>query len=125
ADALVLGRVRVGAREEEDRVVELRAGRPDLLAVDDEVIPGVDCLRLQVRQVRAGVRLREALRPRLVRVQDPGQITLILRVRAPGDDRGADEIQAHGRGKDGRTGGRVLLFPDHALDQARAPAPVL
>ena len=53
-------------REEEDRIVELRAGRPDFLAVDEEVIAHVDGFRLEVRQVRAGVRLREPLGPRFI-----------------------------------------------------------
>ena len=105
--------------------MELRAGRPDFLAVDEEVIPLVDGLRLEVREIRASVRLREALRPRFVAAENPRQIPLLLRVGAPGDDRRAHEIQAHRRGQDGRARRRVLLFPNHTLDQARAAAPVL
>ena len=64
--ALVLGRLGVGARDEHAPLRVLRAGGPDLLPGDDPVVAVLDRARLQRREVRAGVGLGEALAPDLL-----------------------------------------------------------
>src|SRR5207249_2304516 len=56
-DALVLGRLRVGAGEQDSPVGDGPARGPDLLAVDDEVVALVLGARLEAREVRAGIGL--------------------------------------------------------------------
>ena len=62
ADALVLGRVGVGAHEGQQEVGVVGARRPHLLAVDDEVVAVEHRAGAQRRQVGAGARLAHAER---------------------------------------------------------------
>ena len=62
-DALVLGRVRVGAGEQEAVVGVVALGGPHLLAVDDPLVAVEHGRRLQAGQVGARVGLAEALAP--------------------------------------------------------------
>ena len=60
ADALVLGGIGIGAHQQEDHVRKLRERGPDLLPVDDEIIPIFDRAG-QRSQVGTGARLAIAL----------------------------------------------------------------
>ena len=80
AAACVMPRCRacvgVGAGEQEHPVGGARVGRPDLLAVDDPLAvlePGAGA---QPREVRAGVRLGEALAPAVLAADDARQEAL-------------------------------------------------
>ena len=124
ADAAMLRRCRVRAREQQDPVGELCTRGPDFLTVDHEPVAVLDGARLKAGQIRAGVRLGEALAPHLVRVQDRREIASLLLVGAPVNERRADQIQAHVSRQHRSARGGVLLVPDHALDQAGAAAAV-
>ncbi len=58
ADAPVLGRIRVGAHEGQQHVRVVRARRPHLLPVDDEVVAVEDRAGAQAGQVRSRPRAR-------------------------------------------------------------------
>src|SRR5207245_11221467 len=79
ADALVLGGGGVGADEQEAPVGDVRHAGPDLLAVHDEVIAVAHAARLEIREIRTRVRLRESLAPELVGREDLRMVTLMLR----------------------------------------------
>ena len=66
-DAAVLRRIRVGAGEHEHPVGGMRAGGPDLLAVDDEVVAIADGASLEAGEVGAGAGLAVALAPAALR----------------------------------------------------------
>src|SRR3954468_7562057 len=87
----MLRRVRVGASEEEAVVGMVALGGPDLLTVDDPLVTVEHCRRLQAGQIRAGVRLAEALTPTHRAVQDLGKELLLLLLRAPLQDRRTDQ----------------------------------
>jgi len=74
----VLGHVGIGADEQDDPVGEVRARRPDLLPVDDEVIALIDGACPEARQIGAGAGLGEALAPDLVGVENRGQVAPLL-----------------------------------------------
>jgi len=59
-DALVAWRLRVGAHEQDDPVRELRARGPHLLAVDDEMVAGVDGACLEGGEVPSRRRARRS-----------------------------------------------------------------
>ena len=80
ADALVLLR-RVGAHQAEAPVGEMRAARPDLLAVDQVVVALVLGLGLQAARSDAGARLGEALAPAQLALDDRRDVPLLLRPR--------------------------------------------
>ena len=93
--ALVLGHVGVGAREQQAVGGELRVGRPHLLA---RQAPAAVVLlaraRLHRRQVGAGGGLGEQLAPDLVAVQHRAEVARLLLVGAVGDDRRAEHADA-------------------------------
>ncbi len=63
ADATMLRGVRIGAHEEKTEVGIVGATRPNLLPVDDEIVPIFLSPRLQARQVGPGVGFGIALAP--------------------------------------------------------------
>ena len=69
-DALVLGRVAVGAHQHDAQVGLRRAAGPDLLAVDDELVAVDVGAALERGQVGARVRLGVELAPDLVAEED-------------------------------------------------------
>ena len=126
ADALVLGRVRVGADEQLAVVRDLGVRRPDLLAVDHVVVAVADGATAQRREVRAGVGLGEALAPDLLAAKDPRQVRLLLLGRRLGDERRAgvqqpDEVHPDVR----RLRPLALLEEDEVLGGGRAAPAVL
>src|SRR6202008_3037603 len=79
-DAFLLLRARVRAREAEDPVGVLRAGRPGLLSVDDVVVALALRAGLERGEIRARARLGEALAPPVVDVADARQVAVLLRL---------------------------------------------
>ena len=73
-DALVLLGLRVGAHQAEAPVGVLRAGGPDLLAVDQPVVALVLALGLQAGEVGAGAGLGVALAPAQLAADDRRQV---------------------------------------------------
>ncbi len=107
--ALVLGHVGVGARDEHAPLGVLGAAGPHLLAGDDPVLAVLDRARFQRGEVRAGLGLGEALAPDLLGREDRRQVALLLLVAAPHHQRRAAEQQAeHVRRPSARARGRSL-----------------
>ena len=72
-DALVLGGVGVGAHVQLTPVGAVPERRPDLLAVDHEVVAVAHGAGAQRREIGAGFRLRHALTPDVVGAHHPGE----------------------------------------------------
>ena len=123
-DALVLGSVRVRAREEDHPVALVRAGGPDLGAVDHVVVAVADGAGLETGEVRAGAGLAEALAPLLLAAEDARQVALLLLVGAIEQDRGAGPAQADTAETGGALAGE-LLVEDELLHDAQAGPAVL
>ncbi len=125
--ALVLGHVGVGAREQQAVGGELRVGRPHLLPGE---LPAAVVLlaraRLHGGQVRAGGGLGEQLAPDLVAVQHRAEVARLLLVGPVRDDRRAEHAHAD-RVEDARHFGLGdLLVADDLLDRTEAlPAELL
>ena len=79
---MMLRRRRVGAHQAEDPVGLVGVARPDLLAVDEEMVAVVFGARRQRRQVGAGVGLRVALAPADLAARDLRQVFALLRFAA-------------------------------------------
>src|SRR4029077_2468092 len=99
---------------------------PDLLTAHVEEVAAQLGARAARRQVGARVRLREALAPDLLAVEDPRKEAALLRLRAVMDERrpdepGPDADVDHRR----RADARVLLGEKELLDRGRAAATVL
>src|SRR5262249_45003621 len=78
ADAEVLRGVGLGTDETENHVGVMRRGRPDLLAVDDEVVAVLDRRGAERGQVRARLWLRIALAPDDLAAQRRGDPAALL-----------------------------------------------
>src|SRR5947208_1048304 len=124
-DALVLGRLRVGAREQDPPVGDRPARGPDLLAVDEEVVALVLGARLEAREVRAGVGLRVELAPDLLGREHLLQVALLLPVGPVDDDRRADEADPEPVDRRRRADPRHLVLDDRLLHRRGGPAAVL
>ena len=116
----MLGDLRVGAREQQAPVGDLAAARPDLLAVDDEVVALVHGGGLERGQVAAGVGLGVELAPQLLGREDLLEIALLLRVGAVDDDGRPDDADAQAVGRRRRVGLRHLVGHDRLLHRPRA-----
>ena len=123
ADAFVLRRVGVGAHEAHAPVGVVRARRPHLLAVDDEVVAVEHGSGLQARQVAARARLAHAQAPRDLGPQRRQQPALLLLRCAVVVQRRRDDAET-GRVEGARDPPPPhLLEIDHLLDRRRvAPA---
>ena len=86
-EALVLRHVGVGAADDLADVAVLRAGRPDLLAVDDPLVAVALGPRLQTREVAARARLAEQLAGHDVAPPQRLQVSVLRVVGAVGQDR--------------------------------------
>ena len=124
-EALVLGRVGVGAGEQHAPLRLVRVGRPDLLPGDPPAAVLVHRLRLQRGEVGARLRLGEPLAPDLLRGEDRLEEALLLLLGAVGDDHRAAHHQAEHVGRRRRLRARHLLAEDRLLDQGRAASAVL
>ncbi len=125
--ALVLGHVGVGAREQQPVGGELGVGGPHLLAAQPPaavVLLARACLH--GREVRAGGGLGEQLAPDLVAVEHRPEVAGLLLLRAVGDDRGAEHADADRVEDAGHFRARDLLVADDLLDRTETlPAEVL
>ncbi len=116
----MLRRLGVGAHQQQAPVGHLREARPDLLAVDTEVVAVARRLRPERGEVAARVRLGEALTPDLLAREDRRQVARLLLVGAQRDDGRADEREADGADELRGVGARQLLLKDGLLHQRRA-----
>ena len=123
ADALVLRRICVRARQQHHSLRAVRAGRPDLLAVDDVVVAVLHRARLQRRQVGPGPRLAETLAPEVVAGQDARQVLALLLLRPVDDDRRPGEPDRQ-EVRPRRRGARHLLVKDELLHHREPGAAV-
>ena len=114
--------VRVGAREEDAVVGDVRVRRPDLLAVDDEAVAVEPGRGPDAREIGAGPRLGEPLAPDLVRREERLQVALLLRVGAARDDRRAGHPEADHTEVRRRLGARFLLEVDRLEPRREPPA---
>ena len=124
ADAFMLRRFRVGARRQPPPLRALGVGRPDLLAVDHEVVAVPDSFRLQRGEVRAGLGLGVERAPDVLAAGDAWQVALLLLVRAVEHDRRADPGDAHAEAAR-RALVRHLFVVDELLHVGRGEAAVL
>ena len=122
---LVLRRVGVALADEDAEVGDVRERRPDLLAVDEEVVALVLDPRASRGEVAAGVRLREALAPDLLGAEDLREVALLLLLRAPRDDRRAGHAEADHAEVRRRLGACELFEEDRLVAVRRAGAAVL
>src|ERR1043166_9390815 len=86
---MMLRRVGVGAHQQKAPIGEMRARRPYLLAVDQEMVALIDRASAQAGEIGAGPRLGIALAPDLVAAKDLWQVPLLLRLSAPMNECGA------------------------------------
>jgi hypothetical protein len=122
-DALVLGRLGIGAAREPDVVGVGGEAREDLLPVDDPLVAVEDGARLERRQVGARVGLGVADREVDLAAQDSRQEELLLLVRPVLHDRRRDGVDGeHGHR---RAGPHRLVEEDVLLDRRHAAAAVL
>jgi hypothetical protein len=122
-DALVLGRIGVGAGGQPDVVGVAGQRRVDLLAVDDPLVAVLDGGGAQRRQVGPGRGLGVADRRMQLAGQDAGQEERLLLVRPELLDRLAHRVDAQER--DGGADPPSLVEEDELLDLAAALATVL
>ena len=95
-EARVAGGVRRGAGEEEAPVGgRVGVAVPGLLAVDHEVVAALLGARRDRRQVGAGARLGEALRPHHGARRHGGEKAPLLRLAPEAHDAGADVVEVH------------------------------
>src|SRR4051794_351898 len=124
-EALVLGGVEVGARDEHAPLRLVRERGPDLLPGHDPLAVRLHGLRLERREVGAGLGLGEALAPDLVGGEDRLEEALLLLLGAVRDhDRAAHHEAEHVRGHR-RPRAHHLLVEERLLDQRGAAAAVL
>src|SRR5690606_19123206 len=100
-------------RQQQPPIGAVRAARPDLLAVDDELVALQHGTGAQAGEVRARVWLGEELAPDLVGSQDVPQEALLLRLGTVVDERRADDGDAE------RVEGRRRVDPRHLLANDR------
>ena len=124
ADAGLLLRLLVGARQHEDVAGVGGERGPDLLAVDDVLVAIGDRLGTQPRQVRARIRFGVPLAPQVLASDDLRQPLVALLGRAVADQQRADHQDAHvGKARDAPA--LVLLVEDQQLGRVKAHAAVL
>ena len=116
--------VGVGAGQQEDVVGVVRLGRPHLLPVDHPLVAVELGPGLEAGQVRTGVRLAESLAPRDLALQDARDELLLLLLRAPLQERRADQGVAEEVGAQRCADAGELLVEHDLLQQAQALAAV-
>jgi hypothetical protein len=130
-EPLVLGGVEVRARDQHAPLRVVRQRGPHLLSGDQPVVAAcartgiAHRRRLDRREVRARLGLREALAPDLLGAENGLEIALLLLVGTVGDDRRPAHGQAEHVGHLRRLSPHDLLVEDRLLDQGRAPPAVL
>ena len=117
---LVLGHIGVGAGDDDAPVAVMRAGGPDLLAVDDPVVAVALRLGADARDVGTGGRLGEELAPDLLAVKRRLHVALELVLGRVGHHRGNAHAQADVEEAQRYQEVRFLLLVDHLLDRRAA-----
>src|SRR5437899_198146 len=123
ADALVLGRLGIGARREPDVIGELSLAGEELGAVHDPRVAVAHGARAERSQIRARRRLRVADRKVALAAQDRGQEARLLRRRPVLHDGRGDGVDGERREHD--PGARRLVEEDELLDRGAALPAVL
>ena len=122
-DALALGRLGVGAHEQEAPLGGVGVRRPDLLAVHDVAVAVANGAGAQRGEVGAGVGLGEALAPVDLAGDDRRQVQRLLLGRAVGHERRADPVGVHVLAAAWLADAPGLLADDQLLPRRRlAPA---
>jgi hypothetical protein len=124
-NALVFRRIGVGAHQEEAPIGVVRAGRPDLLTVDDVVITIADGPGLQAGEVTTGPRFAVTLAPGDVGVRNSREVFCLLLRRPVDDERRANHTHVEDAAGVRGAGVGDLLAEDHLLDVAPGEAAVL
>jgi hypothetical protein len=101
-DALVLGRIGIGAAQQEHVIGDETLCRPDLLSVDHPLVTVEHRLGAECREIGTGIGFAESLAPGDGAREDLGQELLLLLLGAPLQDRRshqgvAEEVRAHRR----------------------------
>ena len=125
ADALVFRDIGVRAHEAEDPVRELGAGRPDLLAVHEEVVALVLGAGAQARQVGPGTRFRVALAPPHLAAGDARDVALLLLLGAVLEQRRPEHGRTHAGDGRARSDAAHLLEQNEVLVLGQSAAAVL
>ena len=94
ADACVLRGVGVRADEQKHPVRLVGVSRPDLLAVDEEVVAVGDRARLQAREIRPRAGLRVSLTPADLAADDRRQVLALLLLAALVQQQRSDHRQS-------------------------------
>ena len=123
-DALVLGRLRIGAHVQLAPVGAVPERRPDLLTVHHEVVAVADGAGAKRRQVGACLGLRHALTPDVVGAHHAGQQRALLVIGSVVHDRRSDVVHADHVERHGSSRSRHLLGVDQLLEHRRAAAAV-
>ena len=123
-DPTVPRRVGVGAHEGDPPLRVLGVARPDLLAVDQPPVAHIGGPGGEPGQVRARPRLAEELAPDLLGVEDPGQPTPLLLLRAVGQQGRPGQVDAGAVDGLGGAGAGVLHVEDGHLDRRGVAAAV-
>ena len=119
--ALVLGRIGIGACEQQSVIREMRARGPDLLAIDDPVDAVLLGTRAQTRDVRAGGRFGEQLAPNLLAGKRGRDIARADVLRGIGHQRRNAHAQTDGKHtRVGHVEFRFFLIVDDLLNRSAA-----
>ena len=121
----MLGRVGVGAGQQEDVVGVARLGGPHLLAVDDPLVAVELGPRREAGQIRTRVGLAEALAPGDRPVEDARDELLLLLLGPPLQEGGADQRVAEEVGPQRGPGPGELLVQHDLLEEGQPLAAVL
>ena len=122
----MLRHVRIRPGDEDPEAGELRAARPDLLAVDDPLVAVAHRPGAEPGQVRPGPRLAEQLAPELLAGEHRRQVALLL-LRRAGEQDGrpgpadADRVDSKDQPSQQRQHQGDLLRSDEPLPKARVP----
>ncbi len=123
ADAVVLRHVGIGANEREHPVGVLRTRRPDLLAVDQEVIAAIFRACAQAGEIRTRARLAVTLTPAHFAANDRRNVAALLIFGAEFEQRRADHRRAHAHQRRARFDAAHLLDEHDVLFFVNPPPP--
>ena len=122
--ALVLGHIGIGARDQKAVVGIMRARGPDLLAVDDPVVALLFRARAQARDVGAAGRLGEQLAPDMFAGGELRQIVALVLLAAERHHGRAAHALADLERLRQLAVDALFLLPDHLLDRGGAAAAI-
>ena len=117
------GQVGVGAGDEDAEAGVLRAARPDLLPVDDELVAVAHGPGAEVGEVAAAARLGEQLAPELLAGEDRPQVAVLLLLAAGVEDRRRRPADADRVDRSPDLGLGQLVVDDQLVDRVGVEAP--